>query len=90
MQSTDAIYTNIHSASPKAVAKASMTILDTLQHEPEDIQLAAAGVILLTLARRFCIHPATVLNAVDNLMRDARRYDDATFKGIADYFKNEL
>ncbi|WP_455596801.1 hypothetical protein [Cloacibacillus porcorum] len=46
--------------------------------------------ILLILSRRFDIPPATILNAVDNLMRDAKRYDDATFKGIYDYFKNEL
>lgn len=89
-QSTDSIYTNIHSASPKAVATTAMSILNILQDSPEDIQLAASGVILLILSRRFDIPPATILNAVDNLMRDAKRYDDATFKGIYDYFKNEL
>ena len=89
-QSTDAIYTNIHSASPKAVATTAMSILNILQDSPEDIQLAASGVILLILSRRFDIPPATILNAVDNLMRDAKRYDNATFKGIYDCFKNEL
>lgn len=89
-QSAESIYINMHSANPRAVANATMRILDSLQKEPEDIQLAASGVILLTLSRRFDIPPATVLNCVDNLMKTSKRYDDATFKAVAEYFKNEL
>lgn len=86
----DAIYTNIHSASPLSVAEASMHVLDILQHKPADIQICAATVLFLTLCRRYDIYPTTAMNAVDNLMQQARRYDAATFKGIEDYFKNEL
>lgn len=89
-QSPQAIYTNLHSASPKAVSTAAMRVLTVLQDEPEDIQLAGAAVVFLELCRRFDMNPSTALNAVDNIIRDARRYDKGTFKGIADYFENEF
>lgn len=89
-QSTQAIYTNLHSASPKAVSTAAMQVLTALQDRPEDIQLAGAAVVFLALCRRFEIEPSTALNAVDNIIRDARRYDKGTFRGIEDYFDNEF
>lgn len=89
-QSPQAIYTNLHSASPKAVSTAAMQVLTALQDRPEDIQLAGAAVVFLALCRRFEIEPSTALNAVDNIIRDARRYDKGTFRGIEDYFDNEF
>lgn len=67
-----------------------MRVLNAIQDEPEDIQLAGAVVVFLELCRRFDMNPSTALNAVDNIIRDARRYDKGTFKGIADYFENEF
>lgn len=84
------IYDRIGNSNPKRVAMASMGALNALQDRPADEQLAAAGVLMLVLTRRFGVNPANILNCVDNLMADARRYDDATFKGIAEYFKKEL
>lgn len=84
------VYDRIYNSNPKRVANASMAALTALQDRPADEQLAAAGVLLLTLTRRFNVAAPNVLNCVDNLIRDSRRYDDATFKGIYDYFKNEL
>lgn len=89
-QSPQAIYTNLHSASPKAVSTAAMQVLTALQDRPEDIQLAGAAVVFLALCRRFEIEPSTALNAVDNIIRDARRFDKGTFQGVADYFDNEF
>lgn len=84
------VYDRIGNANPKRVATASMGVLNAIQDRPPDEQLAAAGVLMLALTRRFGVNPANILNCVDNLMKDSRRYDDATFQGITEYFKHEL
>lgn len=88
--SSQAIYANLHSASPKRVSVGAMKILNAIQDDPPDIQLAAASVIFLTLCCRFRLEPSVALNCVDNVIRAARRYDKGTFKGVSDYFKNEV
>lgn len=80
----------MYNANRKAVAVNSMAILNSLQNLQPDAQLAAAGVIMLCMTRRFGVEPANVLNCVDNLMQNARMYDDATFQGIFAYMENEL
>ena len=89
MPEPQTIYDRLHNADPRSVANASMAALNSLQNAPPDNQLAAAAVLLLVLSRRHKIVPSSALNCVDNLMQTARRYDDATFKGIYDYFTNE-
>ena len=83
------VYDRLHNANPRNVANAAMGVLNVLQNSPPDEQLAAAAVLLLTLTRRHRIAPSTALNCVDNIIRYSRRYDDATFKGIYDYYANE-
>ena len=80
----------MNSTSPKAAAQVAMTLLDTLQNKDPGTQTAGAAVIFLTLCRRYNIRPQEAITCADNIMKQARRYDDATFKGIADYYKNEL
>ena len=89
MPEPQTIYDRLHNSDPRSVANASMAALNSLQNAPPDTQLAAAAVLLLVLSRRHKIVPSSALNCVDNLMKYARRYDDATFKGIYDYFTNE-
>lgn len=67
-----------------------MRVLNAIQDDPPDIQLAGAAVVFLTLCRRFGLEPSVALNCADNIIRDARRYDKGTFRGIADYFDNEF
>ena len=86
----ETIYDRMYNANRKAVATTAMSILNRLQDMPADIQLAAAGAIMLCMTRRFGVEPANVLNCTDNLIKDARMYDDATFQGIFEYMKHEL
>lgn len=80
----------INNASTRETAKSASGILNHLQHYSQDTQITGAAVVFLTLARRFNLHPPDLLTAVDNMMKDARRYDDASFQGIQDYFNNEI
>ena len=86
----ETIYDRLFNCNPRRVANTVMKVMNTLQNVPADEQLAAAAVLMLVVTRRFGIEPANALNCVDNMMKDARRYDAASFKGVAEYFKNEV
>ena len=84
------IYDRLYNCNPKRVANASMAALNAIQDYPADEQLAAAGVLFLILTERFGVQPDNVLNCVDNMINDSKRYDLATFQGITEYFKEEI
>lgn len=80
----------MHNASPKRVSVAAMRVLNAIQDEQPDVQLAAAAALFLILCSRTDIHPGTALACAGNIIRSARRYDKGTFKGVSDYIDNEL
>ena len=84
------IYDRLFNCNSKRVANASMAALNSIQDYPADEQLAAVGVLFLVLTKRFGIQPDNVLNCVDNMIKDSKRYDLATFQGITEYFKQEI
>lgn len=69
---------------------ASMRVLNALQNLSPDQQLLASGIIFLAVSRRFEVDPKDMIQGIDNLMRNATRYDAATFSAVTQYFKNEI
>lgn len=88
--SPQSLHDRIHNATPRETAKAASNILNHLQNCPPDIQLTGGAVVFLTLCRRFGAEPLDLIRAVGNMMKESRRYDDASFQGIQDYFDNEI
>jgi len=57
-------------AHPEVVAHASFKVIDQLQTFPKGVQVAAAGVLLLELCRKWGIHPSAVFEIVNNIIND--------------------
>ena len=69
---------------------ASMKILNALQNLSPDMQLLSSGIIFLAISRRFRVSPNEMIQGIDNMMRNAKRYDAATFSAVTQYFNGEI
>lgn len=79
----------MNNADPAAVATATMTVIDKLQHEQPHVQQMAAAALFVLLAERWGVEPQDVMVATKNLMIgvDGKR---AEFEAVALYLENEL
>ena len=71
-----------------ATAKACMGVVDSLQHQRKEIQLAGLAVTFSLACERFGVEPRDALQIAENVMHDriGRR---AEFRACADYMRNE-
>lgn len=88
--SKQAVYDGIGNASAKKVSITVMKLLNAMQDELSDVQVAAVSVLFLTLCAKSGIEPYQALLCADNIIRQAKRYDKGTFKGVSDYMENEI
>lgn len=70
------------------VAKACMGVVDSLQHQRKETQLAGLAVTFSLACERFGVEPRQALHIAENIMHDriGRR---AEFRACADYMRNE-
>lgn len=73
------------------VTNVTMKALNLIQDYPVDEQIMSIGVLFQCLIRRYNVATASeVLNGVDNMMKRATGvYDQATFRAVEAYLKNE-
>lgn len=73
------------------LAKASFRIIDTVQHEPEAVQVQALMSLFLLMCDVHQVDVRQTLEQVDRMMKDANKQDwRIEFKAIADYIRGEL
>lgn len=70
------------------VAKACMGVVDSLQHQRKETQLAGLAVTFSLACERFGVEPREALQIAENVMHDriGRR---AEFRACASYMRNE-
>ncbi len=74
----------------KTASKTAFKLVDKLQMEPRNTQLAGAGLFFWALCNGLGIHPSRLLEAVDRTALDADRKQVPAVGALVMYVKNEL
>lgn len=75
---------------PKAAGQVAFKLVDKLQLEDRDKQLAGAALFIWALCEGLDIHPSRLLEAVDRCARDADRKMVPSVGALVKYVQNEL
>jgi len=74
----------------KVVAKTAFKLLDKLQEQRRDTQLAGSALFFWAVCEGLNVRPNELLEAIDRCARDADRKQEPAVGALLMYVKNEL
>lgn len=77
-------------APSEAVAKATMRLIDVLQHEPADIQSVVACILFKTVCDVHGVEPQDAFTVAGNMLADTIHGQRPEFAALRQYAKYEL
>ena len=80
----------VHNIAVSRAATVAYKLVDKLQLEKENEQLAGASLFFWAFCEATGMHPSRLLEAVDRCARDADRKQVPEVRGLVNYIKGEL
>lgn len=84
------LHDRIHNATLRQVRDSAVRVVDAIQVQKPEEQIAGLAVTFLMLCERYGYPPRRALEAAENMMMQARYRDATHFEGLKLYMQHEL